>query len=149
MQNDLAINMGMLRNLNAIPQYEYQQETNGLLVNVFPTYVSERSAPENEYFFFAYKVTITNLTERPLKLINRHWIIRDGDKKERYVNGEGVIGQRPLIEPGEEFDYQSFCPLSTPTGNMRGKFEFQDEDGDRFWVPVPLFFFRTPESFRQ
>lgn len=139
----------MLRSINSTPQFEYQQETNGLLINVFPTYVAERSAPENDYYFFAYKITISNLTNRPLKLINRHWIIRDGDKRERFVNGEGVVGQRPLIEPGDEFEYQSFCPLNTPTGNMRGKFEFMDQDGDRFWSPVPLFFFRTPESFKQ
>lgn len=140
----------MLRSLGAAgPQHEYHMETDGVLINVFPTYVEERSAPENDYYFFAYKVTITNLGQENLKLINRHWIIRDGRKRERYVNGEGVVGQRPLIGPGDEFDYQSFCPLETPTGNMRGKFEFETEEGDRFWIPVPLFFFRTPESFAQ
>jgi ApaG protein len=129
------------------PQHVYNLETNGILINVFPTFVPERSAPENDYFFFAYKVTITNLSGVGLKLINRHWIIKDGHKKERFINGEGVVGQRPLIEAGDEFEYQSFCPLDTPTGNMRGKFEFTDEEDNRFWAPVPLFFFRTPESF--
>lgn len=138
----------MLRSLSGEqPHFEYQLETDGVLINVFPTYVEERSAPENDYYFFAYKVTITNLTHKPLKLINRHWIIRDGAKKERFINGEGVVGQRPVIEPGDEFDYQSFCPLDTPTGNMRGKFEFSDPEGNRFWAPIPVFFFRTPESF--
>jgi ApaG protein len=131
------------------PHYEYQLETHGVLINVFPTYVEERSAPENDYYFFAYKVTITNLNNFPIKLLNRHWIIRDGAKKERFINGEGVVGQRPLIEAGGEFFYQSFCPLDTATGNMRGKFEFSDSDGNRFWVPIPVFFFRTPASFIQ
>lgn len=140
----------MLKSIGAIgPQHEYQLETRGVLINVFPTYVEERSAPENDYYFFAYKVTITNLGQETIKLINRHWIIRDGRKRERYVNGEGVVGQRPILAPGDEFDYQSFCPLETSTGNMRGKFEFENQEGDRFWIPVPLFFFRTPESFAQ
>lgn len=138
----------MLRSINQNPHFEYQEETQGILINVFPTYVDERSAPENDYYFFAYRVTITNLGNEPLKLINRHWIIRDGAKKERFINGEGVVGKRPLIEPGDQFEYQSFCPLETPTGNMRGKYEFMTPDGDRFWVPVPLFFFRTPDSFK-
>lgn len=129
--------------------YEYHDETLGVHVVVVPSYIEERSAPENDYYFFAYNVTITNLNDKSVKLINRHWVIRDGNKRERYVNGEGVVGQRPLIESGEDFTYQSFCPLETPTGNMRGKFEFTTEEGERFWVSVPLFFFRTPDSFVQ
>lgn len=122
----------------------YSEETEGVEVSVTPIYVEEKSAPENDYYFFAYKVKIKNLSESPLQLMNRHWIIRDGKKKQRYVNGEGVVGQRPILAMEEEFIYTSFCPLSTPTGNMRGKFEIKNlEHGHNFWVPIPLFFFRT------
>ncbi|GEM_PF-235215 len=134
---------------SAAANYEYREVTDNVEITVTPSYILERSAPENDYYFFAYNVTIRNLGDEPLKLINRHWNIRDGQKRERYVNGEGVVGQRPLIEAEGEFNYQSFCPLSTPTGNMRGKFEFEDPTGHRFWIPIPLFFFRTPDSFLQ
>ena len=134
--------------LNFSPKYT--EETEGVEVEVTPIYVSEKSAPENDYYFFAYKVTLTNNGESPLQLLNRQWIIRDGQKKQRYVNGEGVVGQRPTLATGEVFTYTSFCPLSTPTGNMRGKFEMKNlEHGHRFWVPVPLFFFRTDHTSGQ
>ncbi|MCP4914044.1 MAG: Co2+/Mg2+ efflux protein ApaG [Oligoflexia bacterium] len=125
----------------------YNEVTRDIHVRATPFYISEKSSPEDDYFFFAYKIEITNNSDEKVKLLNRHWIIRDGKKVEKFINGEGVIGQRPEIEPNESFEYTSFCPLSTPTGNMRGKFELQYDNGDRFWVRVPLFFFRRPESF--
>ncbi len=139
----------MLENLSNQDNFEYCLDHDGIVISVTPTYIEERSAPENDYYFFAYEVTVRNFRDYPIKLINRHWIIRDGKKRERYVNGEGVIGQRPTIESHDEFTYQSFCPLSTKTGNMRGKFEFQKPDGNRFWLPIPVFFYRTPNSFLQ
>lgn len=139
----------VLENLKQTKTFQYTQTLEGITITVTPHYVAEKSAPENDYYFFAYHVTVDNQSGERLQLINRHWIIRDGEKRERFINGEGVTGKRPFIEPGEEFEYQSFCPLSTPTGNMRGKFEFTNDADERFWRPIPLFFFRTPESFQQ
>ena len=138
----------VLENLKQIQSFRYQQSSEGITITVTPHYVSEKSAPENDYYFFAYQVLVENDSSERVQLISRHWIIRDGQKRERFINGEGVTGKRPFIEPGEIFEYQSFCPLSTATGNMRGKFEFVNELGEKFWRPIPLFFFRTPESFK-
>lgn len=138
----------VLENLRQIQTFRYQQSLEGITITVTPHYVAEKSAPENDYYFFAYQVLVENDSLERVQLINRHWIIRDGQKRERFINGEGVTGKRPFIEPGECFEYQSFCPLSTPTGNMRGKFEFVNDADERFWRPIPLFFFRTPESFK-
>jgi ApaG protein len=129
------------------PQFVYREEGHGICVEVIPHYIAEKSSPESQYFFFAYQVFISNQSDRGVKLLNRHWVIRDGQKKERFINGEGVIGQRPYIAAGETFEYTSFCPLNTPTGNMRGKYEFMDDTKNNFWVKVPLFFLRTPETF--
>lgn len=141
----------MLENLQNPQIYTYTNydESWDIQINVVPTFISEKSAPQNDYYFFAYEVEVTNLSDEEVQLISRHWIIRDGNKRERFINGEGVIGQRPKIESGDTFSYQSFCPLSTPTGNMRGKYEFQTPSGKKFWVSIPLFFFRTPDSFIQ
>ena len=129
--------------------YTNFDEGRDIQINVIPTFIAEKSAPQNDYYFFAYEVEVHNLGSEEVQLISRHWIIRDGNKRERFINGEGVIGQRPKIESGDHFSYQSFCPLSTPTGNMRGKYEFQTLSGKKFWVSIPLFFFRTPDSFIQ
>ena len=95
--------------------------------------VPSKSSPKNDYYFFGYNVVIRNNSSEEVQVIGRHWIIRDGNKRERFINGEGIIGQRPKIEAGEEFTYQSFCPLSTPTGNMRGKYEVI-VGARKFWV---------------
>ena len=139
----------MLENLQQPQIYTYTNfdENRDLQIDVVPTFIAEKSAPQNDYYFFAYEVSIKNLGDEEVQLISRHWVIRDGNKRERYINGEGVIGQRPKLIPGDSFEYQSFCPLSTSTGNMRGKYEFQTNDGKKFWVSIPLFFFRTPDSF--
>tara|TARA_R110002072_G_scaffold64203_9_gene159992 strand:+ start:40702 stop:41121 length:420 start_codon:yes stop_codon:yes gene_type:complete len=125
----------------------YEEVTNEILVTATPFYVSEKSSPENDYYFFAYKIIITNIGHTSIKVLNRHWIIRDGKKVEKFINGEGVVGEQPVIAAGDSFEYTSFCPLSTPTGNMRGKYEVQTDEGEKFWIKVPLFFFRRPESF--
>lgn len=141
----------MLENYQNPQIYTYSNydEFHDIQIEVIPSFIAEKSAPQNDYYFYAYEVRIHNLSDGPVQLINRHWVIRDGSKRERYINGEGVIGQRPVIEAGESFEYQSFCPLSTPTGNMRGKYEFKTPSGKKFWATIPLFFFRTPDSFIQ
>ena len=124
----------------------YREITDNILVEAFPSFVPDQSVPEQDKFLYAYNIKISNLGKTKVKLLKRHWIIRDGKKRERFVNGEGVVGKQPELSPHQGFSYSSFCPLETPTGNMRGKFQMQDENGNTFWVTVPLFFFRPPTT---
>jgi ApaG protein len=123
----------------------YCEDTEDIRVEVWPCYVPEKSDPEKNYFFFAYTVKITNLGQGKLRLLRRHWIIRNGKGREEHIQGDGVVGEKPILLQGENFRYTSFCPLETPTGNMRGKYEFCDDHGHSFWVKIPLFFFRGPK----
>ncbi len=123
-------------------QTPYQNKDHDILIEALPIYLEEQSHPEKNQFFYAYSVRITNLGQKPVTLINRHWIIIDGTGERREVQGEGVVGETPKIEPNENFTYQSLCPLKTPTGNMRGHYEFETESGENFRVEIPLFFLR-------
>lgn len=123
----------------------YFEDTEEIRVEVWPSYVPEKSDPDKSYFFYAYTVKITNLGSERLRLLRRHWIIRNGRGREEHIQGDGVVGERPILSQGESFKYTSFCPLETATGNMRGKYEFCDDEGRSFWVKIPLFFFRGPK----
>ncbi len=122
----------------------YLEVTEDVRVEVWPCYVPEKSDPLKNYFFYAYTVKISNLGSAKLRLLRRHWIIRSGKGREEHIQGEGVVGESPSLNPGDHFKYTSFCPLETPTGNMRGKYEFIDDLGHTFWVKIPLFFFHGP-----
>ncbi len=126
--------------------FSYHKTTENILVEVTPFFVPEKSSLKNAYYFFAYRVIIKNLNQFAIQVLNRHWIIKDGQQNQRSINGKGIVGERPTIAPQEEFQYTSFCPLRTPTGNMRGKYEVIDELGHKYWIQVPLFFFRVPET---
>ena len=120
----------------------YHEVTNGVEVAVTPEYLPSESAPEELKFIFAYHVTITNLGDTDIQLMSRHWIITDGEGEVHEVKGPGVIGEQPQLKPGEKHEYSSFCPLSTPTGNMRGTFQMINQLGAKFDVKIPLFFLR-------
>lgn len=120
----------------------YRESTDGILVEVNPSYLREHSDPTQRLFVFAYEVTISNESRHSAKIISRHWVIRDGDGTERAVEGEGVVGEQPNLIPGGSFTYSSFCPLSTPTGSMRGTYRMLRDDGTEFDVKIPLFFLR-------
>ena len=130
----------------SLQSYSYLEESDGVVIEAKPFFVKEKSDLANNYYFFAYQINITNNTNTTLTLINRYWIIKDGKGHERKVYGDGLVGQRPRLTPGKSFRYTSFCPLNTPTGNMRGKFEMQDDEGEKSWVTIPLFFFRYSEE---
>ncbi len=123
--------------------------THGIQVEVESRFVPERSNAEQGEFFFAYEIRITNTTSNPVRLLNRHWIITDGWGRVEEVKGPGVIGQQPWINPGESFAYESFCPLSTPTGTMSGTYEMGSTDGPAniVSVEIPQFFLVEPGSF--
>ena len=108
-------------------------------VEVLPVYLPEQSAPDSGVFSFAYTITITNSGEEPAQLISRHWIISDARGHTEEVKGLGVVGQQPLLKPGESFQYTSGTRLRTPSGLMRGHFFCVAEDVERFEAEVPAF----------
>lgn len=122
--------------------HKYQQQTFEIDIQVEPRYVPDESLPELEQYIYLYTVKVTNNTKHTIQLLKRFWKIKNGLGVVEEVEGTGVVGQQPTILPGDSYSYSSFCPLSTPTGNMRGHYEFMDENGIRFWVDIPLFFLR-------
>jgi ApaG protein len=117
-----------------------------LSVVVEPHFVPEQSDPGKQQFVFAYKVRITNTGGRPAQVISRHWIISDGERGEHEVRGLGVVGQQPLLGPGETFEYTSGCPLKTPVGTMRGSYHCVGENGVPFEVDIPEFVLAMPRT---
>ena len=122
----------------------YEAVTNAIRVRVTPKYVEEQSSPEESYFFWAYTVEISNEGQTPVQLKTRHWQITDGNGRKEVVRGPGVIGQTPVIEPGNSFTYTSGCPLSTPSGIMSGSYQMQLPDGSFMNVTIPGFSLDSP-----
>jgi ApaG protein len=110
-----------------------------LQIDVLPQYVAEQSDPLHEVFAFAYTITVTNTGRVPAQLIARHWIIQNDLGHTEEVKGLGVVGQQPLLAPGESFQYSSGCRLKTASGTMHGSFFFVASDGHRFDVPIDTF----------
>jgi ApaG protein len=110
-----------------------------ILVEVQPRFLPEQSSPERGIFSFAYTVTLTNSGEVPAQLIARSWNVNDANGNTEKVRGLGVIGQQPLLQPGETFEYTSGTRLRTPTGTMHGSYFFVAEDGERFDTDIPMF----------
>ena len=108
-------------------------------VEVFPEYLPDQSEPEREVFGFAYTITVTNTGDVPAQLISRHWIISDARGHTEEVKGLGVVGQQPLLRPGESFQYTSGCRLRTASGTMHGSYFCVAEDGEQFTCPISLF----------
>ncbi|RZJ16369.1 MAG: Co2+/Mg2+ efflux protein ApaG [Haliea sp.] len=106
---------------------------------VEPQYVAEQSSPEDGVFGFAYTVTVTNTGDVAAQLIARHWVIADARGHKEEVRGLGVVGQQPLLKPGESFQYSSGARLRTASGTMHGSYFFVAEDGHRFDAPIPMF----------
>ena len=113
-------------------------------VSVVPQFVPEQSAPDEDRYLFAYTVTVRNTGEVTAKLMARHWIITDADGKVEEVRGPGVVGEQPVLRPGESFQYTSGCPLETPVGSMRGEYQCVAEDGTAFDAKIPEFILSMP-----
>ena len=126
--------------------YKSQAITRGIRVEVQSRCLPERSDPETGYHFFVYAVRITNLGEKAAQLISRHWVITDADGNTQEVQGEGVVGEQPHLEPGESFEYTSACPLETPVGAMHGTYQMVDADGDAFDAEVAAFTLAMTEA---
>jgi ApaG protein len=121
-----------------------EAETRGIVVRVSASYLPEQSDPQRGRWFWAYHIRIENDASHTVQLLTRHWIITDGRGARHTVEGEGVVGEQPVIEPGGSFDYVSGCPLSTPTGNMQGSYHMIGEDGLAFDVSIPKFALLAP-----
>ena len=120
--------------------------TRGVQVAVITQFVPERSKVEESRYFFAYQVTIQNQGQVPVKLLSRHWIITDGDNQIEEVRGPGVVGEQPLLEPGQSFQYTSACPLKTPVGAMHGTYQMLTADGDTFDAKIAPFTLAIPNA---
>ena len=122
----------------------FEATTKAINVRVSPEFLDEQSDPEDHHFFWAYYVEIENQSQEPVRLRARHWLITDGNGATQEVIGEGVVGEQPLIKPGETFTYTSGAPLGTPTGFMHGQYKMEREDGDDFLVDIPAFSLDSP-----
>lgn len=126
----------------------YEQVTQGIRVRVTPEYSEEQSTPDEAYFFWVYTIEISNESERTVQLKSRVWRITDAHGKTEEVRGPGVVGQTPVIPPGQSFTYSSGCPLSTPSGIMAGSYQMTDEDGQLLDITVPAFSLDSPYATR-
>lgn len=109
-----------------------------------PQFIPEQSNPDDDNYVFAYTITISNVGELPAQLVARHWIITDANNEVQEVRGLGVVGQQPLLKPGESFEYTSGCTLQTPVGTMKGSYQMLGEDGSRFDAEIPEFVLAIP-----
>lgn len=118
--------------------------TRGIQIDVESAYLEERSEPNESYFFFAYHVRIANVGGETAQLISREWIITDSDGNVETVRGEGVVGEQPLLRPGEVFEYTSFCPLRTSMGTMHGFYLMRTPAGETFEAEIAPFTLAVP-----
>ena len=124
----------------------YSEITRSIRVSVDPFYLDDQSEPEDFHYVWAYHVRIENMGGETVQLLRRHWHITDSKGRIEEVRGEGVIGEQPILEPGEMFEYTSGAPLSTPSGIMVGSYEMEAADGGFFDVAVPAFSLDSPHQ---
>jgi len=122
----------------------YRAITEGIEVSVEPFFLPEQSNPEESRFVWAYQVTIANNSAETVTLVSRYWHITDELGRIQEVQGEGVVGEQPRLEPGDSFQYTSGCPLNTPSGIMVGRYTMETEGGDHFEVDIPAFSLDLP-----
>ena len=124
----------------------YRAETRQIRVSVMPVYIDERSAPAENRYFWAYQVTIENNGGNTVQLLSRYWHIVDANGAVEEVRGPGVVGEQPVLGPGDSYEYTSGCPLTTPSGFMSGTYTMTDELGERFDVAIPAFALDLPDA---
>jgi ApaG protein len=124
--------------------FPYVATTRDIVVRVAVSFLAEQSDPATGRWFWSYHVRIENGSSRSVQLLSRHWHIMDGRGTVHEVQGEGVVGEMPLIPPGGSFDYVSGCPLDTPSGDMSGSYRMVDEDGSAFDIVIPRFQLVSP-----
>jgi ApaG protein len=124
--------------------FPYAEETHGFVVRVAANFLPEQSDPRRGNWFWAYHIRIENAGDFAGQLLTRRWEITDGRGALQIVEGEGVVGEQPVIKPGGSYDYVSGCNLSTPHGMMVGTYQLIGENGSRFEIAVPRFHLKEP-----
>ena len=124
----------------------YSEITKSIRVTVVPAFLDEHSSPEDDKYVWAYEVKIENLGEETVQLINRYWSITNSLGQTQTVRGPGVVGEQPILKPGEYFEYTSGTPLSTPSGLMMGTYQMENNDGKLFDVSIPAFSLDSPHQ---
>ncbi len=124
----------------------YSETTHSIRVTVKPMYLEEQSSPLEHHYVWAYHVQIENLGEQSVQLLTRHWQITDSMGRVQEVRGAGVVGEQPVLGPGDSFEYTSGTPLPTPSGIMLGTYEMESSSGDRFDVTIPPFSLDSPHQ---
>jgi ApaG protein len=123
----------------------YTATTRGIVVSVEPTYLDARSSPDDSQYFWAYRVIIENKGRQTVQLLNRHWMISNSRGELTEVKGPGVVGEQPVLKPGERHEYTSGAPLDTPSGMMGGSYQMESETGERFDIEIPTFSLDRPD----
>lgn len=124
----------------------YHQTTRDIRVTVEPSFVAEQSAPDENRYVWSYHVRITNGGRETVQLRDRYWQITDARGRVQEVRGPGVVGEQPVLHPGESFSYTSGAPLSTPSGIMTGTYRMETPDGESFEVAIPAFSLDSPHE---
>jgi len=119
-------------------------DLNNIRVDVETRYIEDQSNPEQDSYVFAYTITIQNKGRQSAKLLTRHWVITDSNQKVQEVRGDGVVGEQPLLEPGEQFVYTSGTMLETAVGTMKGSYQMLADDGSHFDANIDEFVLSTP-----
>ncbi len=124
----------------------YSQTTRDIVVTVKPFYLDDQSSPADNHYVWAYRVRIENHGRQTVRLMQRHWIITDAIGRIQEVKGPGVVGEQPLLRPGDGYEYTSGTPLPTPSGIMHGTYEMEDEQGETFEIVIPAFSLDSPHD---
>lgn len=125
-----------------------QATTDGVTVRVVTNFLEDQSSPAQNRWFWSYHIRLENHRDDPVQLLTRHWKITDGRGGISHVDGDGVVGEQPLLQPGGSHDYVSGCPLPTPSGLMEGHYRFIRADGSTFLVDIPRFRLVAPATAR-
>ncbi len=121
-----------------------ETDLNKIRVDVETRYIEDQSNPEQNYYVFAYTITIQNKGRQSAQLLTRHWVITDSNQKVQEVRGDGVVGEQPLLKPGEQFVYTSGTMLETEIGTMKGSYQMLADDGSHFDAAIDEFVLSTP-----
>jgi ApaG protein len=125
---------------------QYKAVTRGIAVSVEPVYLEANSSPSSSQYFWAYHVTIENQGLETVQLLSRHWMITNARGELNEVKGPGVIGEQPILKPGESHQYTSGAPLNTSWGMMGGSYQMESESGERFDIEIPTFSLDSPNQ---
>ena len=128
--------------------FDDSETTDGVTVRVVTNFLEDQSVPAQARWFWSYHIRLENHRHDPVQLLSRHWKITDGRGNINHIDGDGVIGEQPLLQPGSSHDYVSGCPLPTPSGMMEGHYRFIRADGSTFLVEIPRFRLVAPATAR-